>query len=57
MKLADSGQQSFASEIDDNLKIETYHHVEWPVCIGSTCAYGTPVIKTIAKPAFPVMVR
>jgi len=42
------------SEMDNDLGDETHHHTGVPGCIGPVCAYDTPVIETIAKPALPL---
>jgi hypothetical protein len=45
-----------ASEMDDNLNFETHFLAGQPGCMGPACAYDTPVIEMIAKPALPEMV-
>jgi len=57
MKRVDYSRYCFASEMDDNLKYEIHHHTGVPGCMGPVCAYDTPIIETIAKPALPAMVR
>ena len=39
--------------MDDDLGDEPHHHTGAPGCMGPVCAYDTPVIETIAKPALP----
>jgi hypothetical protein len=39
--------------MDNDLGNETHHHTGVPGCMGPVCAYDTPVIEMIAKPALP----